>query len=150
MKLAVTFGRPFGHISGQVTERAEKIETSQTGSIKDLHQNLSSNGLKNAHIGRDGRERPPSFVRRSYTDCSIQRLPRTRQRVDPDSTVTSTIIRSNTFANTTQYRLIDPVNAVTSTGRGGSGITASALRILKCMLTPREFYAGARMKGFSD
>eukprot|EP00972_Heterocapsa_arctica_P051313 7547770-Heterocapsa_arctica.AAC.1 len=69
MKLAVTFGRPFGHISGQVTDSAENIETSQTSIIKDCHQNFRGNGLKNAHIGRDRRERPPSFVRRGHAGC---------------------------------------------------------------------------------
>eukprot|EP00972_Heterocapsa_arctica_P011522 1689175-Heterocapsa_arctica.AAC.1 len=64
MKLAVTFGRPFGHKSGQVSDSAEKIKTRQTSSIKDFHQNCCGNGLQNAHIGRNRRERPPRFVRR--------------------------------------------------------------------------------------
>eukprot|EP00972_Heterocapsa_arctica_P022077 3247887-Heterocapsa_arctica.AAC.1 len=66
MKLAVTFGRPFGHISGQVSDSAEKIETSQTSSIKDFHQNFCGNGLKNTQIGHNRRERPPSLVRRGH------------------------------------------------------------------------------------
>eukprot|EP00972_Heterocapsa_arctica_P007955 1161495-Heterocapsa_arctica.AAC.1 len=59
MKFAVTFGRPLGHKSGQVTDSAEKIETRQTTSIKDFHQNFCGNGLKNTHIGHNRRERPP-------------------------------------------------------------------------------------------
>eukprot|EP00972_Heterocapsa_arctica_P107949 15899377-Heterocapsa_arctica.AAC.1 len=66
MKVAVTLGRPFGHKSGQVTDSAEKIETRQTSSIEDFHQNVCGNGLQNAHIGRNKGERPPSFVRHGH------------------------------------------------------------------------------------
>ena len=40
MKLAVTFGRPFGDESRQVTDGAQQVETAQPSGIKDLHKKL--------------------------------------------------------------------------------------------------------------
>jgi hypothetical protein len=45
MKLAVTFGRPFAYKSSKVTDGAEQVETTKSGSIKDFHKYFGGNGL---------------------------------------------------------------------------------------------------------
>ena len=62
MKLAVTFGRPLGDKSRQVTNSTQQVETTQPGRIKDLHQDFSSNRLETASI-RNRRGRPPRTLR---------------------------------------------------------------------------------------
>ena len=62
MKLAVTFGRPFGD-SRQATDGTQQVETAQPSSIKDLHKNLRCDRLQSPLIG--GRRRhPPIFLTR--------------------------------------------------------------------------------------
>ena len=61
MKLAVTFGRPFGDESRQVTDSAQQVETAQPSGIQDLHKNLGSNRLETTLI-RCRRRRPPKTL----------------------------------------------------------------------------------------
>ena len=61
MKLAVTFGRPFGDESRQVTDSAQQVETAQPSGIKDLHKNLGCNRLETTLI-RCRRRRPPKTL----------------------------------------------------------------------------------------
>eukprot|EP00972_Heterocapsa_arctica_P001723 245827-Heterocapsa_arctica.AAC.1 len=70
MKLAVTIRRPFGHVSGQMTNCAEKVETSETGSIQDLHTHFCSDRLQFANVGQRRRERPPRIRRRGRSIAS--------------------------------------------------------------------------------
>ena len=58
MKFAVTLGRPSANICSEVTNGTEQVETTKTCSIKNFHENFSSNGLKTAHLTTI-RKRPP-------------------------------------------------------------------------------------------
>ena len=62
MKLAVTLGRPFGDKSRQMTNSTQQVETTQSGRVEDLHQDLGGNRLKTTSI-RGRRGRPPRFLR---------------------------------------------------------------------------------------